>query len=165
VLLRRVARPLFATWFVAEGVDVVRHPAPHAEQLRSTLARVPAGLLPPSLDVVPSDARLRALARAHGAALAVAGLLVVGGKAPRTAALALAALTAPLVVANLPDRKADRDREHRRARRDRLVQAVTFTGAALLVAADREGRPGLAWRVEQARAARAEARTGAPTGG
>ncbi|GAA3815079.1 DoxX family membrane protein [Cellulomonas soli] len=158
MLLRRVARPLFATWFVAEGVDVVRHPAPHADEIRATLARLPAGLLPPSFDAEPTDGQLRLAARVHGAALAVAGLMVVGGKAPRTAALALAALTAPLVVANLPDRKGGHDREQRRNRRDRLVQAVTFTGAALLVAADREGRPGIAWRVEQARTARADAR-------
>jgi hypothetical protein len=31
VLLRRLARPLFASWFVTEGLDVVRHPAAHAQ--------------------------------------------------------------------------------------------------------------------------------------
>ncbi|MGN8245986.1 DoxX family protein [Cellulomonas soli] len=155
MLLRKIARPLFATWFVAEGTDVVRHPAPHADELRATLARLPAGLLPPSLDTEPSDAVLRTAARVHGVALATAGLMVMGGRAPRTAALALAALTAPLVLANLPDRRAGHDKVQRRVRRDRLVQALTFTGAALLVAADREGRPGIAWRVGQAREARA----------
>ncbi|WP_448629907.1 hypothetical protein [Cellulomonas soli] len=96
----------------------------------------------------------------HGAALATAGLMIIGGRAPRTAALALAALTAPLVLANLPDRRAAHDREERQVRRDRLVQALTLTGAALLVAADREGRPGLAWRVGQVREARAHAHAG-----
>src|SRR5690606_36093598 len=46
----------------------------------------------------------------------------------------------------------------RAARRDRLVQALTATGGAILAGVDREGRPGIAWRVEHARAARAAAR-------
>ena len=148
MLLRRIARPLFATWFVAEGLDVVRHPATHATDARGAFAMVKRrfGLDLPEL----SDRQLATAVQVHGAALAGAGALLAAGRAPRTAAVALAALTAPLIVVNLPDKEADRDRTLRRARRERLVRALAFTGGAILAAADLEGRPGLSWRAHDA---------------
>ena len=81
-----------------------------------------------------------------------AGSLLALGKAPRAAALVLAGLAVPLVIANLPftDRPGI-DQDERRERRDLLVQAVSFMGGALLAGADYEGRPGVAWRVNTAR--------------
>ncbi len=161
MLLRRIARPLFATWFVVEGLDVVRHPAAHAADARTALdaadTRLPAavrgsGATRGVLGFDPTERQLRTAVQVHGAALAGAGLLLALGKAPRTAALALAALTAPLVVVNLPDKVHDRDPAARAARRTRLVRAVSALGGALLAAADYEGRPGLTWRVQAARA-------------
>ena len=38
MLLRPFARPLFASWFVAEGIDALRHPAVHATAGREGLA-------------------------------------------------------------------------------------------------------------------------------
>ncbi|MFC4615375.1 DoxX family protein [Cellulomonas algicola] len=161
MLLRRIARPLFATWFVVEGLDVVRHPAVHAAHARAALdtvdARVPAavrgaGATRGVLGLELTERQLRSAVQAHGAALAVAGGLLAIGKAPRTAALALAALTAPLVVVNLPDKGLDRDPVVKAERRTRLVRAVSALGGALLAAADYEGRPGLSWRVQQHRA-------------
>ena len=37
MLLRRIARPFFASWFVSEGLDVVRHPSAHADEARGAL--------------------------------------------------------------------------------------------------------------------------------
>jgi len=155
VLLRRIARPLFATWFITEGLDVVRHPGVHAVDARGALARLERRLPTELPDV--SDRQLSLAVQAHGAALAGAGALLAFGKAPRTAALALAVLTAPLVVVNLPDKDADRrDPVLRKARRERLVRALAFTGGAILAGADLEGRPGISWRIEQARARHAK---------
>jgi uncharacterized membrane protein YphA (DoxX/SURF4 family) len=158
MLLRRIARPLFASWFVSEGYDAARRPEVHAERARAgvvSIARlVPRGALGGALDRYrqPTTAQLVTLVRAHGAATAAAGVLLAAGKAPRTAALALAALTAPLILANLPLRgRPAPDKEARRDRKDRLVRAVAFTGGALLAGADYEGRPGVAWRVAKAR--------------
>jgi len=164
MLLRRIARPLFASWFVSEGYDAARRPEVHAERARAGLERVvrlvPRGALGGALDRYrqPTTAQLVALVRAHGAATAAAGVLLAAGKAPRTAALALAALTAPLILANLPLRgRPAPDKEARRDRKDRLVRAVAFTGGALLAGADYEGRPGVAWRVAKAREEHASA--------
>jgi uncharacterized membrane protein YphA (DoxX/SURF4 family) len=164
MLLRRIARPLFASWFVSEGYDAARRPEVHAERARAGLERVvrlvPRGALGGALDRYrhPTTAQLVTLVRAHGAATAAAGALLAAGKAPRTAALALAALTAPLILANLPLREHPApDKEARRDRKDRLVRAVAFTGGALLAGVDYEGRPGVAWRVAKAREEHASA--------
>ncbi|GIG22431.1 hypothetical protein Cch01nite_31550 [Cellulomonas chitinilytica] len=168
MLLRRVARSLFASWFISEGLGVVRHPAPHAADASAALTAWRARLPEAAIDVVPggvlrrelTDRQLTTAVQLHGAALAGAGVLLALGKAPRTAALALAALTAPLVVVNLPDKRADAgDRVLRRQRRDRLVRALAFAAGAVLVAADREGRPGIGWRVQHALEERAATST------
>jgi len=164
MLLRRIARPLFASWFVSEGYDAARHPDAHAVRAHDAVARavrlVPQGALGGALDPYrePTTAQVALLVRAHGAATAVAGMMLASGKAPRTAALALAALTAPLIAANLPlGERPPLDKVARRERRDRLVRAVAFTGGALLAGADYEGRPGMAWRVSKARKEHASA--------
>jgi uncharacterized membrane protein YphA (DoxX/SURF4 family) len=174
MLLRRIARPLFASWFLTEGIDAVRHPAPHVEVARDALGRatalVPDGSLGPLERYRrPSERDLTLLVRAHGAATAVAALLLATGRAPRTAALALAGLTLPLAAADAPEGHrphlphprrtqtaqdaADKAEKHERRRR--FVRSLALTGGALIAAADTAGRPGIAWRVEHARATRA----------
>ncbi|MBT0995429.1 DoxX family membrane protein [Cellulomonas sp. DKR-3] len=150
MLLRRIARPLFASWFVSEGMDALRRPAPHVADARAALDRLERTV--PSAQVHLTDTQLTAAVRAHGAAVVAASGLLAFGKAPRTAALVLAGLTAPLVVVNLPDRTLRaRTPEEKRARRDRLVRALAFTAGAVLVGADYEGRPGVRWRIDAAR--------------
>ncbi len=161
MLARPLARAMLATWFVTRGIDAVRHPAAHAAAtlpvLRPVAERAGAAT---GTDLVGylDGPTLRRVVQVHGAVTALAGLSLVFGKAPRTAALVLAGLSAPLLLANLPVRVPGETREDRAARRDRLVQALTATGGAILAGVDREGRPGIAWRVEHAREARAQAR-------
>nr|WP_210768132.1 DoxX family protein [Cellulomonas humilata] len=166
-MLRRLARPLFASWFVTEGLDVVRHPAAHAADARGALTTL-RSRLPDTVRQGPageaigrelSDRQLTTIVQAHGAALAGAGVLLALGKAPRTAALALAALTAPLVLLNLPTKRVKgEDPRLRRERRDKLVRALAFTGGALIAGVDLEGRPGIGWRVQKARSEHAAAK-------
>ncbi len=157
MLLRRIARPLFASWFLAEGLDAVRHPAAHAEVAREAVSaaagQVPAGALGGVLDRYrdPSTRQTYTLVQVHGTATAAAAVLLAVGKAPRVAALALAALTLPIAAANLPKPSRGLTPEVRKERRARFVRTLAFSGGALLAAADREGRPGLTWRLEKAR--------------
>lgn len=178
MLLRRIARPLFASWFLSEGTDALRRPAGHAAAARATLERVtgvvPRGALGGALEPYrhPSDAQIATVVRVHGAATTVAALLLATGRRPRTAALALAALTVPLAVADAPLGRRGRGGAHagpataeeRRERSARFVRALGFTGGALLAAADTAGRPGLSWRVQHARATRAAQAAAASTG-
>jgi uncharacterized membrane protein YphA (DoxX/SURF4 family) len=167
VLLRRLARPLFASWFVSEGLAVVRHPATHAAEARGALTTLRARLPEPvrqgpagqAIGYELSDRQLTTIVQAHGFALAGAGVLLAIGKAPRTAALALAALTAPLALVNLPGKRVKgEDPLVRHARRDRFIRALAFTGGALIAGVDLEGRPGISWRVQKARSDHAAAK-------
>ena len=169
MLLRRIARPLFATWFVSEGLDALRHPSAHAGVVRDGLAtlrsRVPAsartslpGGVGKALDGDVGDKQLSLLVQAHGAAMVTAGAMLAVGRAPRTAALTLAALTVPLVVVDLPLGRRGMTSEERTARRDRAVRALSFAAGAVLAGVDLEGRPGVTWRVQHARVDRAALR-------
>ncbi|WP_024287698.1 DoxX family membrane protein [Cellulomonas sp. KRMCY2] len=149
MLVRRIARPLFAAWFVAEGVDAARRPQTHVHHAETTWRQLAARA---SIPAPPPTARMRTLVRAHGVTTAVAGLMLASGKAPRAAALALAALAVPLAVVNHP---FGRDRAEYR---ERFLRNLSMIGGALIVGLDREGRPGVAWRVEHAKVDRAAAK-------
>ncbi|MEN1976837.1 MULTISPECIES: DoxX family protein [unclassified Cellulomonas] len=170
MLLRRIARPLFASWFLSEGVDALRRPSAHVPVARDAVERlnasVPRGALGGALDAYrhPSDAQLTTLVRAHGGATALAALLLATGRAPRAAALALAALTLPLAAADAPPSRKERahlDAEQKKARKARFLRGLSLTGGALIAAADTAGRPSVRWRVEHARATRAAAASAA----
>lgn len=150
MLSRRIARPLLASWFVAEGADAFRRPAPHVERVRDAWRRLAART---DLPVPPSDETLRTIVKAHGAATAVAGLLLALGKTPRLAAGTLAVLTVPLAVLDAP-RKAGSTTSSRPSS-DRPARAfardLSLIGGAAIAGLDREGRPGVGWRVRHAR--------------
>jgi len=150
MLVRRLARPMLASWYVHDGLDALRTPAGHVATARPVADRVTAAAGRPPL----SDRTLAWAVRAHGAATVLAGAGLALGRAPRTSAAALAALTLPLVVAQQPwtsRRTLDRDRV------GPFVHALGGLGAAVLAAVDLEGRPGVAWRVDRARRDRADA--------
>ncbi len=119
MLLRRIARPMFASWFLTEGVDALRHPAAHADVARESLQAVAAAvprsalggalggtlggaLAPFRAPAGPSDRDVTRIVRAHGAATATAAALLALGRAPRASALVLAGLTLPLAAAYAP---------------------------------------------------------------
>lgn len=150
-LVRRLARPLLAAPFIANGLDGLRHPGPRVEGARPIVARVSdlAGPLG-----VPDDPEL--LVRANSAAMAGAGVLLATGKLPRVAGIVLAVTSSASIAANSAF-WTEKDPDARRARRREFVARVGLVGGALLAAVDTEGRPGLAWRSR--RAARSAERT------
>jgi uncharacterized membrane protein YphA (DoxX/SURF4 family) len=145
MLLRHVARPMLASWFVYDGVQTALKPAEHVRAARDGVELVQRGT---GVDASLSEPQVTTLVRVHGAATAVAGLCLGLGKAPRTAALALAALSVPLAVVNQPFTTRGPERQER-ARR--FVANLGAMGAALIAGADYEGRPGVQWRLAKAR--------------
>lgn len=145
MLLRRLARPLLAAPFVNDGLSAALHPADHTAAAREGADRVTKALGVDELD----DTQVSLLVRAHGAATVAAALLLAVGRAPRTAALALAALTAPLAVVNQPfTSRGDEKRE----RTSKFVRNLGSVGAAVIAGIDLEGRPGVSYRIGQQRA-------------
>ncbi|WP_407317035.1 DoxX family membrane protein [Isoptericola halotolerans] len=146
MLLRRLARPLLAAPFVHDGLSAALHPADHTGAAREGADRVTRALGVDELD----DTQVSLLVRAHGAATVAAALLLAVGRAPRTAALTLAALTAPLAVVNQPfTSRGDEKRE----RTGKFVRNLGAVGAAVIAGIDLEGRPGVGYRIGQKRAA------------
>lgn len=152
MLVRRIARPLLAAAFVAEGVDAVRRPDEHVDRAQTAWAAARARVDLPEVD----RDRLRLAVRAHGAITALAGLSLALGRAPRSAALLLAALTAPLAVADGLVVASDVRRSG--PTRRRLWRDLSMVGATLLAGIDTEARPGLVWRAGHARVDRAVSR-------
>ncbi|MGO1318269.1 MAG: DoxX family membrane protein [Cellulomonadaceae bacterium] len=148
MLLRRIARPLLATPFLYDGVDAVRRPSDHVASARVAVDRVTVALHVRRV----SDAELVTVVRAHGALMTAGGLCLAAGRAPRAAALLLATLSAPLALASEP---FSGPKATRSARLERFVRGLGAVGATLLAGIDLEGRPGLGWRVGNARAERA----------
>ena len=149
MLSRRIARPMLATWFVVEGIDACRRPAPQVGRVRAAWRGLASRA---DLPQPPPDETLRTVVRLHGAATAVAGLLLALGKAPRLAACSLAVLTIPLAVLDAPGRRTATATPapvgERPARA--LIRDLSLIGGAALAALDKEGHPSLGWRMQHA---------------
>ena len=150
-LSRRIARPLLASVFIADGIDSLRDPerkAKAAQAVTVPLARrVPA---------VPDDPEL--LVRCNGAVQVGAGVLLALGRFRRLAAVALIASIVPTTYAAHRFWEEDDD-EARAEQQIHFLKNVGLLGGLVLAAFDTEGAPSLGWR-----ARRRGARIGAAVG-
>ncbi|AXI77373.1 DoxX family protein [Peterkaempfera bronchialis] len=129
-MLRQLARPMLASMFIAGGIDALRNPArlvPDAERF-------------PALADNPERA-----VRIAGAVQVTAGALLATGRQPRPAALALAAVLAPLTWARHRFWEADSP-EQRQEQLIHFLKNMSMMGGLLIAAADTAARPSLAWR-------------------
>lgn len=143
--LRRVARPLLASAFIADGIDAVVHPDAHTGALTKLEPRL--AKVADDVPYVPRDART--LVRISGAVTATSGVLLALGVAPRVAAGVLAAVQVPTILVRHPfwsTRGAER-KEHLAG----ALRGASLLGGLLLASADTAGKPSLAWRWEHSR--------------
>lgn len=142
-MLRRIARPLLASVFIADGVRAIARPhhevehLPHAEE---SLTQVGQQL--------PVQLSADTLVRVLGVAKVGAGLALACGVAPRVAAGALAVLQLPTALARHPFWT-----KTGKPRRDDLAglwRDGAILGGLLLAVVDTDGKPSLAWRAEHA---------------
>ena len=139
--MRRLARPLLAASFVSAGADAALHPLPKAEGLRPLVQRIAPPLH------LPQDPEV--FARANGAVMAGAGVLLALGRLPRLSSLALVATLLPTTYAEHAFWQ-EKDPQAKRAQRALFLRDAGLLGGALLALVDTEGRPGLAWRGRRA---------------
>ncbi len=154
MIVRRLARPLLASVFVAAGIDALRHPGLRSQQAAQLLGKVPDQV--PGAQSAAKDPDL--FVRINGAALVGGGVLLATGRLPRLASTVLAASIVPTTAIEHafweetdPTRKAQS--------RSLFLKNVGLLGGLLLAAVDTEGKPGLAWRAQHAtKTTRREAR-------
>ena len=134
-LLRFLARSLFASAFVADGVRKVTSPtelAPEAEAFTSRIA-----------PVVQRD-RAESWVRICGAAEVVGGVMFATGIGRRIGALLLAKASILNIAMSLPEKGADPD--EKQARRPEVLKNTALLGASILATQDLQGRPSASWR-------------------
>ncbi|MFD6392759.1 DoxX family membrane protein [Nocardia sp. NPDC060259] len=149
--VRRVARTLLATTFVAGGVTALMNPKPRAAAA-TALADKGRADLPDSLAArVPDDPSR--FVQINAAAQIAAGLLLASGRAPRPAALVLAATVVPGTVTE-QDFWAESDPDKRAAKRAGFLKDLGLLGGLLITASDTAGKPSLGWRARKALAHR-----------
>jgi uncharacterized membrane protein YphA (DoxX/SURF4 family) len=147
MLLRRIARPLLAIAFVADGADALRHPGPRAEAAGPLVQRGTGALPPDTAKKLPTDAST--YVRVNGAVQVGAGILLALGKAPRLASVTLAATVIPSAVTG-QDFWAEKDPDLRAAKRTAFLKDVSLLGGLVIAAADTAGKPSLGWRGRRA---------------
>ena len=143
MIVRRLARPLLASVFIAAGIDALRHPGLRSQQAAQLLGKVPDQV--PGAQSAAKDPDL--FVRVNGAALLGGGVLLATGRMPRLASTVLAASIIPTTAIDHafwdesdPDLKAQS--------RSLFFKNVGLLGGLLLAAVDTEGRPGLVWRAQ-----------------
>lgn len=141
---RRLARPLLAATFVADGVDALRNPSPRVEQVRQ------AGLSEPEK-----------LVQGTAATKVASGLLLATGRLPRLSSLALAGALGGYAYVHHPFWKETED-GRKSEQRDQFLRDLGLLGGLLVSAADTGGResvPHAAGRISR----RAKRRAGKTT--
>ncbi|NLE81879.1 MAG: DoxX family membrane protein [Rhodococcus sp.] len=162
MLVRRIARPLLSTIFIAGGIDALKDPAGKA-QAAAPLIDKSAETLPSSVtQKVPSDNET--LVKINAGVQIGGGVLLAIGKVPRIASLALAGSLIPTTLAG-HDFWNETDPAQRAAQQMHFLKNVSLLGGLLITAVDTEGKPSLGWRGRRAaRNAQASLASALPSG-
>ncbi|MGX7732994.1 DoxX family membrane protein [Rhodococcus sp. 2H158] len=155
MIVRRIARPMLASVFVAGGIDALRDSSTKAAAAQPGLDRA-VGMLPDTVaQKLPDTVSEKltndpeTLVRINAAVQIGAGALLAVGKAPRLAALALATTLVPTTVAGHDFWNVE-DAEARAIQRTQFLKNVSLLGGLIITAVDTEGKPSLGWRGRRA---------------
>ncbi|RVW09200.1 DoxX family protein [Prescottella agglutinans] len=147
MLVRRIARPLLSTVFIAGGIGALRSPSPPAQAAGPFLEKSIETLPGAVTDKLPSDPET--LVKINAAVQIGAGALLAIGKAPRASSLVLAGTLIPTTVAGHDFWNVD-DPQQRAMQRMQFFKNMTILGGLLIAAVDTEGKPSLGWRGRRA---------------
>lgn len=146
-MIRKLARPMLASVYIADGADTLLNAQAHVEGAQSVLNRVRTVLPRKYAKQLPEDPEV--VTRTVGATKVVAGSLLATGKAPRTAATALAVASVPTILARHAFWETQ-DKEEKIARRQGFLTSVALLGGLAITSVDTAGKPGLKWRANDA---------------
>lgn len=124
MVLRALARPLLASWFVYAGVESILEP--------ETRAKRSAPVVEPVLEEIGlTDVSTEDLVKAHGLATVAAATTLALSRSPRTSAVALAGLAAVTVAAGRPF-WLETDEDKRKAELEQFLKNVALLGGVLV---------------------------------
>lgn len=143
MILRRVARPLLASIFIAGGINALRQKEAHAEAVKPLLDKTvgeKAGELPSDpLTFVQVDAAVKI----------AAGTMLTVGVLPRLASMMLLSSLVPTTVAGHPFWE-EQDQQKRQEQLTEFLKNASLAGGLLISAVDTGGKPSLGWRTRHA---------------
>jgi putative oxidoreductase len=147
-LIRRLARPMLASTFVFGGIQALRNTPALAEASKPVNDEIRdlADKVAPQVNVPADD---KTLVRINAGVHIVAGLGLATGRAPRLCALALAGTVVPTTIAGHPFWE-EKDKAARTQQMTHFFKNVSMLGGLILAGIDTEGRPGVAWRTQNA---------------
>lgn len=137
---RRIARPLLAAVFIAEGLDAIRNPLPAEQAPRAGDPLVTNDSFP-GADTIP-------LVRVNGVVQVGGGVLLAIGKFPRLASLALIASIAPTTYTGHRFWE-EPDADKRAQQRMQLLKNLGLLGGLIFSAVDTDGAPSVGWRTRR----------------
>ncbi|AYF75845.1 DoxX family membrane protein [Nocardia yunnanensis] len=146
-MFRRVAYPLLAAAFVVDGIETLRNPETRVKSATTLVQRGQSVLPDRVAGALPTDPAQ--VVRATAAIRVGGGALLMIGRAPRLAALVLAATTIPVTLTE-HDFWNEPDRERRVAQRTAFLRDAGLLGGLLIAASDTRGKPSLGWRARRA---------------
>jgi putative oxidoreductase len=141
--VRRIARPLLASIFLAGGADALRAPRPKVPVVDDVAPEIAQHI--PGLENKDTET----LIRINGGVQVGAGVLLVLNRFPRLAALAAALTLIPTTAAahRFWELKDPGDRS---AQQVQFFKNLSLFGGLLIAFMDTEGRPGIGWRTRNA---------------
>lgn len=146
-MIRKIARPMLASVYIADGVDTLVNTQAHVDETQSVLDKLRAALPTQYAKQVPNDPEL--VARAVGGTKVGAGSLLAIGKAPRLSAGVLALTAIPTILGRHAFWETQ-DEKEKSARRSGFLTNVALLGGLGITTMDTSGKPGLRWRASHA---------------
>jgi uncharacterized membrane protein YphA (DoxX/SURF4 family) len=152
---RRIARPLLASIFIAEGWNAIRNPNTAGKTLDEPPVQPAARAGTALIDDPLTVARLNGIVQVGG------GVLLAIGKFPRLASLALIGSIVPTTYAGHRFWE-EPDADKRAQQQTQLLKNLGLLGGLIFAAVDTEGAPSVGWktrrRVHQAASVMSEGR-------
>lgn len=146
-MIRKIARPMVAAVYIADGVDIIANTEKHVEGTKSILDRLRSVLPNDYSRKLPNDPET--VAKGIGATKTAAGSMLALGKAPRIAAGTLAVLSVPTILSRHAFWETQNE-EEKAARRNGFMTDLALLGGLFITSADTAGKPGLKWRANRA---------------
>ncbi len=132
-MIRALARPLLASWFVYGGVRDALEPQVRAAAAEPTVGPLLDKVTPALKEAGIEGVGVEDVVRVHGAATAAAATVLAFSRTPRTAGLALTALAGLTVASTTPFWKLPEGPE-RDAATEEFLKNLSLMGGAMIAA-------------------------------